>query len=113
MTQFLEWDDKPKHTYISFASDETGFLGAVVVDVVDPDPAVALRMVDTLGLNPGGQAALVVIRAGDFPTNVLLTRDKLFAAGAKRLGDMEDSEREKVEDAVAMICQQCNVGHDA
>lgn len=88
--------------YFSFAGDE-GFRGAVVVAI--DDPAAALEHVNHLGLNPGGQVAVMSILHGTYPTDRLLSREEIDGT---RLGDLAPEERDAFKLNSLLICEDCN-----
>lgn len=101
------------HYYISFATDE-GHRGSTVVKAHDPLHAVVVAT--ELGLNPGGEAAVLYIPPGAEQSepdlrsmiNRLVTAEELLAQGAKKLGDLPQYMQDRFEQAADVVCAGCN-----
>lgn len=100
--------------YISFAGEE-GFRGATVV--AERDVTRALRKTWRLGINPGGEAAIMQVQLSPENErdpevmetitrmlNRLCSREELFAHGADRLADLP----EEVSERAAFVCDRHN-----
>lgn len=101
--------------YISFASEERGFLGATVVKAADPKRA--LRTASRLGLNPGGEAAIFRWPPEDEGNtemrsmlNRLVGKEELLAGGGKRKADLSEEMQERFDHEAAFVCEMCNAG---
>lgn len=102
--------------YISFATDEA-FLGATVVSA--PAPELAVRVATMLGLNPGGQAAVLPAFHPEMSQNSrdelasykgrLVGADELMGNGARKLGEMSDDVQQGFASVATMVCEDCNV----
>ncbi len=88
-------------TYCSFADDEEGFRGVLILDG-HLDPMAASLTARMLGLNPGGQLLTVTVSAGAIPTEeheaMLANRGRLLNAeecrrllGGKSLREWEEN----------------------
>ena len=102
--------------YISFAS-ETSFLGATIVEGSSAEDAI--QNATKLGLNPGGEAALLRIPGGEdcmsdsgclAMHNKLLNEEEMhnLPGGSVRYEDLEGKWRELVDDYSETICSDCN-----
>jgi hypothetical protein len=87
--------------YISFATD-TDFLGATVIDGLSETSA--LDIATNLGLNPGGQAAIIEIptklwEAPDVKPMIgkLFNKEQMRAMGSKPAKDLDEETREALE----------------
>ena len=100
--------------YISFAN-ETGFLGATVVEA--DNPPAALQEATRLGINPGGEAAIWWLAERDDGTIVeiamfrdrLVWRDECEATGGKLLSDLSPDELDMADTAVYVIDEDANI----
>lgn len=100
--------------YISFATDD-GFLGATVVSAINEEEALAKTT--RLGLNPGGEAAIVAVPPS-MPSegiaemltyeNRLVGKAELFSNGAERVGDMTPEHRHALREKTTFVCETCN-----
>lgn len=100
--------------YISFATDAC-FLGATVV--MAKDKTGALSEANRLGINPGGEAAIL-----DMPPNLsaaglaemlsyrnrLVTKDELLSNGAQRVGDAPCTVQDGFNREATIVCEDCN-----
>ena len=102
--------------YISFATD-AGFRGATVVEA--SNEANAVIVASRLGLNPGGEAAVLSIpKDADRAElaeilsykNRLVAKEELLANGARRLRDLPDNTQDAIESAAVVVCEDCNRG---
>mgnify|MGYP001434113113 CR=1 FL=1 len=98
------------HWFISFATDD-GFLGATVVAA--EDDAGALEEATRRGLNPGGEAVIIQVPpeadgGADMTRllNRLADKEEMLAHGGKRIGDMSDDERARLD--ASFVCDKCN-----
>lgn len=98
--------------YISFATDEA-FRGATVVAATDAENALATAT--RLGLNPGGEAAIVEVppEAEGEPDmqamiNRLLNKGEMIAQGGTRHGDLPEDMQDAFMDAADIVCEDCN-----
>lgn len=98
--------------YISFATD-AGFLGATVVRGENPEDA--LKNATAVGLNPGGEAAIVEVPpdAEYEPDMVamidrLVHCDEMLAMGAKRVVDCDPKIQARFNAEAEKVCQECN-----
>jgi hypothetical protein len=77
--------------YLSFATDEEGFLGACVVEADEFDDA--LRKSHILAINPGGEVMGMLVpndARDNLPLNKLMSKAELASYGPiKRMGDMD------------------------
>ena len=104
-----------RYYYLSFAKPE-GFLGAVCVKAEDELGAVGV--VNSLGLNPGGEIAICSCEPCDdfpFPFNKLLSRgdlERLDPDGPPtRYGDASPEEQRLIDANTVTICEHCNQRH--
>jgi hypothetical protein len=102
--------------YISFATD-AGFRGATVVEAANEANAVIVA--SRLGLNPGGEAAVLAIPADAGARelaeilsykNRLVGKDELVANGARKLRDLPGNMQAAIADAATVVCEDCNRG---
>lgn len=101
--------------YISFASEERGFLGATVVE--GKNEKRALRAASRLGLNPGGEAAIFRWPPEDEGNaemrsmlNRLVGKEELLANGGKRKADLSEELQDRFESEAVFVCEACNAG---
>lgn len=99
--------------YISFATDETGFLGATVVQADNVNLAIAEAT--ERGLNPGGEAAIFEVPddAVNNPDvqaliNRLANKAEMIAQGGKRLGDLSEEVQATANIMADVVCADCN-----
>lgn len=96
--------------YVSFASK--AFLGAVIIEA--DGPMDALEQATMLGLNPGGEAAIMrgAPECARAHANRLLKSpaeiEAAFGTPVHRLVDMDERERNAIKSAVTTICENCN-----
>lgn len=97
--------------YISYANDK--FLGCTVVEAVSPEDA--LEEATKRGLNPGGEAAILGVPVSEYNNpemlsleNRLVGKEEMMAQGAHRYGDLSDENKEKFNEAVISVCEECN-----
>jgi hypothetical protein len=97
--------------YISFASED-GFLGAIVVMAIDA--AGAIDRANQLGINPGGEAAIIEIPPDCEEALTMLNRlalePELRAAGGKKLSEMTGDQRAEFTEMSEKLCEDCNTG---
>lgn len=96
--------------YISFADDERGFLGAVVVPASDLSFPEVLLELGRQGLNPGGEAAGFLTPPSVYPHFRRLSRADLedLAGPLESLGSLDGETRAEVEAAsVGRACGAC------
>ena len=101
--------------YISFATD-AGFRGATVVEADSESDAIAVA--SRLGLNPGGEAAILAVPP-DLPAdgrakvlsyqNRLVGKAEILSHGGFRYGDCSEEMQDRVARVVTKVCAQCNV----
>lgn len=99
--------------YISFAT-QSAFLGATIVEADSADDALAKTR--RLGINPGGEAAIMALSASAnehpmtrFMMNRLCSKAEIESYGPiVRTGDMTDEQREVFERAATIACDDCN-----
>lgn len=97
--------------YISFATDD-GFLGATVVEASSSESA--LEEATRLGINPGGEAAILEVPEGfENEARQMLNRlvgldEMLTQHGGKRHGDLSDEHRGRVENAADVVREGSN-----
>lgn len=100
--------------YLSFAEDRPGgFLGSTVVEGRTAEEAYFVATL--LGLNPGGEVAILEIpREGENEPdmlamkNRLIGREEAIALGGKRVGDLPEEVQEIWEAEAEIICDDCN-----
>lgn len=99
--------------YISF-STETDFLGATIVSGLHEDDA--LIQATKKGLNPGGQAAIILIpqeALGSPDVNIMSDRlmskeDMIKEIPSVRYADMSEEQQALFEVNAVVICEKCN-----
>lgn len=98
--------------YISFA-DDVRFFGATTVMASSPEDA--LGKATAMGLNPGGEAAILEVPEEawgepDFIAmkNRLVRRDEMMTNGGARLADLPADAQEAINDAATKVCGDCN-----
>ena len=92
---------------ISFATDDRN-LGCVVMDSDSPEGA--LTKATSLGLNPGGQAAIWSIpewEAGNLGRNRLISPDEMASRNYQKAGALEDAGR-AIPAPQSTVCPTCN-----
>jgi hypothetical protein len=97
--------------YLSFASDDHGFLGATVVEADDAEAAVGRAT--RIGLNPGGEVAIVPVPQEAEPEarkllNRLASEAELRGEhGGKKVKEMSEEERAEFG-LTTVVCESCN-----
>jgi hypothetical protein len=99
--------------YISFAT-ERAFLGATIVEANTIEDA--LDETRRLGINPGGEAAMIALSDDakphpmtQFMMNRLRSKMEMATFGPLvRSGDMTAEEREAFEGRATFVCNDCN-----
>ena len=98
--------------YISFANDSE-FLGGTVVEASSAEDA--LTEATRRGLNPGGQAAVLLIpqeveKDAEMSAlfNTLRTADEMLAFGAEKVINLDIQEKAAFEDQASVVCDDCN-----
>lgn len=97
-------------TYVSFADPDRGFLGVVVAPT--DDPGTAIDLINAAGVNPGGQAVLVLVPPAVYPHLRLLSREELVAITGEfvRLRDLPKEQQEAFIANSFLLCEDCNNG---
>ena len=94
--------------FISFGTTQ-GNLGVVIVSAKNPH--AALKKVNSLGINPGGEAAMWPCsksEADKLGRDKLLTRAELSAHGYKSNREVSNEQKKNFMDAAYIVCQSCN-----
>lgn len=102
--------------YISFATD-AGFRGATVVEARNAKRA--FQKATRLGLNPGGEAAILGLPDGAEKDpeamagvrrmlNRLCGKDELLSHGAERVADMPKEIQDVFGHVATCVCEKCN-----
>lgn len=98
--------------YISFADNEN-FRGCTVVE--GETEAGALATASRQGLNPGGEAMIILVppeqeNEPDVKAmlNKLVNKEEMQAMGELRHGDIEQPLQAALESGVTIVCEDCN-----
>lgn len=98
--------------YISFAGNE-GFRGATIVEGATAEDA--FMEVNRRGLNPGGEAAILIVpkEAENEPDalvmrNRLVRREEMLFIGAKPYVDCPPEIQQRFDDEMTTVCADCN-----
>lgn len=68
-----------------------------------------MQRINDLGLNPGGEALIMAVPRGMYPTGRLLTRADVESLGCTRSADLSEGERAEVDEAATLVCEHHNV----
>lgn len=98
--------------WISFTKPDIGNVGVCIVDAANEDKAI--KKTHVLGINPGGQAALLVMpseaseEVGRWGKDHLILPEDLKKAGYSKLGDLDNDTRVAIEEQTTKVCVHHN-----
>lgn len=99
--------------YLSFASEQDGFLGAAILQAYGP--ASAIERAYELGINPGGSVMKAEIPESELPDtryrNRLLTKEELLAFWPDSVS-LRDLTLQDGEALPEQVCEACNIRHN-
>lgn len=84
-----------------------------MVDADNPEEAPAIAK--ELGINPGGEVAIMEISPDavdleHFEKNTLIPRERLLRLGYQKMGDPSQGHKMQCPEGVTIVCEKCNEG---